>query len=205
MFVSIASWPRILKSRSLKARLSWCCLFALAPLALARAEPAPADQPGAAEKLLPPEPGRKACYQRIYDAAHLRDHPLQKVTELKFFLRVIGYDRQGNYDFKNPDHIAYNFALALKRRNDARPLSTSGDCLGEQCVVDCDGGGATIEKAPTGGAIYLRLLERGISFGGDCDAKAGLFVRPGADDKAFLLEPVPLDVCLSLEKSQLSD
>src|SRR5262249_9672211 len=49
-----------------------------------------AEQPGVtqkwpAEKILPPEPGRKACWRRVYDAKHLAAHPQQKITELTFF------------------------------------------------------------------------------------------------------------------------
>jgi hypothetical protein len=73
-----------------------------------------AEQPAAAqthhwsaEKILPAEPGRKACRRRVYDAKHLAAHPQQKVTELTFFLRVSGYDAGGSYIFKNPDHIYY--------------------------------------------------------------------------------------------------
>jgi hypothetical protein len=50
------------------------------------------EQHWSAEKILPPEPGRKACWRRVYDAKHLTAHPQQKVTELTFFLRVSGYD-----------------------------------------------------------------------------------------------------------------
>jgi hypothetical protein len=117
-----------------------------------------AEQPAAtqmerwsAEKILPPEPGRKACWRRVYDAKHLAAHRQQKVTELTFFLRVSGYDAGGGYVFKNPDHIFYNFAISLKRRGNKRALVTSGDCLGEktvECVVDCDSGGVTIDKLP---------------------------------------------------------
>ena len=105
-----------------------------------------AEQPGAtqkqrwpAEKILPPEPGRKACWRRVYDAKHLAAHPQQKVRGLTFFLRVSGFDAGGAYVFKNPHHILYNFAFSLKRRGNKRALATGGDCLGEKtadCVVD---------------------------------------------------------------------
>jgi hypothetical protein len=113
-----------------------------------------------AEKILPPEPGRKACWRRVYDANHLAAHPQQKVTELTFFLRVSGYDAGGRYVFKNPDHIMYNFAISLKRRGNKRALTTSGDCLGEktvQCVVDCDSGGVTIDNLPSGDGLSIGL------------------------------------------------
>jgi hypothetical protein len=157
-------------------------------------------------KILSSEPGRKACYERTYDAAHLRDRPKQKTTALIFFLRVSGYNSSGDYVFHNPDHIAYNFALSIKRRNDRHPLRTSGDCLGDkiaQCVVDCDGGGVDIEKPGSGSGLVVRLSENGIAFGNDCDTTTGVWVKPGADDKVFHLEPAPLETCESLEKATL--
>ena len=108
-----------------------------------RAEEPGATQKWPAEKILSPEPGRKACWRRVYDAKHLAAHPQQKTTKLTFFLRVSGYDAGGGYVFKNPHHILYNFAFSLKRRG-KRALATGGDCLGGKtadCVVDCDGGG----------------------------------------------------------------
>ncbi len=161
-----------------------------------------------AEKILPAEPGRKACWRRIYDANHLAAHPRQKVAELTFFLRVSGYDAGGNYVFKNPDHIYYNFALSLKRRGDKRALATGGDCLGEttaDCVVDCDGGKVTIDKLPGGERLSISLDDNGIAFGGDCDTTTGTWVTPGADDKVFHLNPAPVDVCKMLDKDYFGD
>jgi hypothetical protein len=163
-------------------------------------------RPWAAAKILSSEPGRKACYERTYDAAHLRDRPKQRTTALIFFLRVSGYNSSGDYLFHNPHHIAYNFALSIKRRNDRHPLRTSGDCLGDkiaQCVVDCDGGGVDIEKPGSGSGLVVRLSENGIAFGNDCDTTTGVWVKPGADDKVFHLEPAPLETCESLEKATL--
>jgi hypothetical protein len=159
-----------------------------------------------AEKILPAEPGRKACWRRVYDAKHLAAHPRQKVTELTFFLRVSGYDVGGNYVFKNPDHIFYNFALSLKRRGDKRALATGGDCLGEKtadCVVDCDGGGVSIDKLPSGDGLSISLHDGGIAFGGDCDTTTGTWVGPGADDKIFRLDKAPDEACTMLEKEWL--
>ncbi len=120
-----------LYAEALRARLAPLLMLLAILLGSAHAR---AEQSGAAqmqhwpaEKILPPEPGRKACWRRIYDVKHLAAHPRQKVTELTFFLRVSGYDVGGHYVFRNPDHIYYNFALSLKRRGDKRALATSGD------------------------------------------------------------------------------
>jgi hypothetical protein len=163
--------------------------------------------PWAAEKILPAEPGRKACFARIYDAKHLRDHPKQKVSALIFFLRVSGYDVRGAYDFQKPDHIMYQFAMEVKRRNDKRRLHTSGDCLGSeiaQCVVDCDRGGVDIEKLSSGDGLAVRLSENGIEIGGHCEGGKGVWIKPGPDDKVFDVEPAPLEVCRPLEKTELN-
>jgi hypothetical protein len=146
-----------------------------------------------AEKILPPEPGRKACWRRVYDTKHLAAHPQQKVTELTFFLRVSGFDAGGGYVSKNPDH-------------NKRALAIGGDCLGEntvECVVDCDGGGVTIDKLPSGDGLSISLDSDGIAFGGDCDTTRGTWVRPGSDDKVFHLDPVSVEACKTLEKEQL--
>ena len=163
--------------------------------------------PWAAEKILPAEPGRKACFARIYDAKHLRDHPKQKVSSLIFFLRVSGYDASGAYDFQKPDHIMYQFAIEVKRRNDKHTLHTSGDCLGSeiaQCVVDCDRGSVDIEKLSSGDGLAVHLSENGIEMGGDCEGGKGVWIKPGADDKVFDVEPAPLEVCRLLEKTELN-
>jgi hypothetical protein len=159
-------------------------------------------------QILPPEAGRKGCWRRVYDAAHLASHPRQTVAEMTFFLRVKAYDAKGNEVALNPDHVFYNFALATKRRDEAKARVTSGDCSGEasmQCVVDCDGGGAVIERASKGEGLVLKLEGEGIAFGNDCDTQRGTFLAPGADDKVFLLEAQPIAACAALERDGLGE
>lgn len=186
---------------------AWLILLVipLNPAGVCAEQPAAARMPHwPAATILPPEPGRTACWRRVYDAKHLNAHPRQTVTELTFFLRVSGNDAGGSDVFKNPDHINYNFALSLKRRGDQHALATSGDCLGDKgadCVVDCDGGGVTIGTLP-GGGLSIRPLVGGIAFG-HSDETPGTWVMPGADDKVFHLDPAPVDACKSLEKTQL--
>ena len=119
--------------------------------------------------------------------------------------RLVGgiYDAGGDYVFKNPHHIFYNFAFSLKRRGNKRALATGGDCLGEvavQCVVDCDSGGVTIDKLPGGDGVSISLRNGGIAFGGDCNTTTGTLVKPGTDDAIFHLDPAPVEACKTLEK-----
>lgn len=158
-------------------------------------------------KILPPEPGREACFRRLYDARHLGAHPRQTITEMVFVMRVEGMDAKGDRVLKNPDHVMYRFALELKRRDDRRPLRTNGECNGDSvadCFVDCDGGGVTVERMAQGGGLTVRLQGEGIAFGNDCDTTRGQFVGPGADDKIFELAPAPAAICLSLERAELA-
>ena len=175
--------------------------FALLGIGPASAVEAHSEQ-SAMEKILAPLPDQKACYHRLYDAHHLSEHPGQKISEMTFLLRVEGLDATGARVLKNPDHIVYQFALSLRRRNDERRLRTSGDCVGgkvAECVVDCDGGGVTLENSSQTGGLRVLLQGEGIAFGNDCDTTRGYFVGPGSDDKAFDLKPAPLTECQSLE------
>ena len=70
-------------------------------------------------------------------------------------------------------------------------------------MVDCDGGGITIDKLPSGDGLSISLHNGGIAFGGDCYMTTGTWVRPGADDKVFHLDPAPEEACKTLQKKQL--
>ena len=178
---------------------------AAAPLAAA-AEPL-TEGLAAVAKIVPPEPGRMACFGRAYDAKHLRDHPRQTVAEMTLLLRVEGLDAKGERVTKKPDRIRYLFALAVKRRGDKAPLMTAGECSGDreaQCAVDCDGGAVFIEPSADGAGLMVRLRDEGIGFGADCDTTRGIFVPPGADDRAFALAPAPAEACWSLDRTKLA-
>ena len=150
----------------------------------------------AVAKILPPEPGRMACYRRMYDERHMAGHPRQTVAEMTFLLRVAGVNANGDPAMSSPVRVNYLFALELRRRGDTRSMATSGDCAGDraaECVVACDGGGVEIE--PRGPGLIVRLRGEGIALGGDCATTRGRFVAPGADDRVFELQPAPMAAC----------
>ena len=184
--------------------------IAAATATLAAAAPSAADPLpkglAAVAKILPAEPGRTACFGRVYDAKHMSDHPRQMVAEMTFLLRVEGLTAKGERVLKNPHHIRYLFALAVKRRGDKAPLMTAGECSGDReaaCAVDCDGGAAYIEPSSSNGELMLRLRDEGIGFGADCDTTRGTFLAPGADDRAFALAPAPAEACWPLDRTML--
>ena len=183
----------------------------LAMLCLGLAVPAMAqDSAPSGNKLLeviPPEAGRKVCYTRRYDAAHLRAHPQQQVTALTLIIRVQQYEDVSRAT-RPEDKVYFHFALSMQRRHEKRTLSTSGGCFGASggitCGVDCDGGGMKLEKLPQADALMMRLDDRGIQMYSDCDG-GGVWVKPGADDRAFRLEKAAESACRALEKRKLGD
>lgn len=199
--------------------LAGVCVLGAGAAALGQAAPAtpggasvtsPPVQHWPAERILPPEPGTRGCWQRVYDARHLAAHPRQRITKMTFLLRVTGYDKNGDVVTRNADRVAYEFAIALQRRGDKRPLRTAGSCQGNpgdpvRCVVDCDGGGVTIDRTDDGKGLEVRLEGEGIAFGNDCDTERGRFVGPGSDDALVRLAAAPGAVCNQLEKSELGD
>ncbi|WP_298357374.1 hypothetical protein [Rhodoblastus sp.] len=190
------------------ARIFILILAAGLNAAPALAASASGPETAAIAAIMAPTPGTKLCFRRVYDAAHLRGHPQQKVRDMTLLLRVVGYDAQGNDVRDKPDHIAFNFALSVRRRGDRKPMTTAGDCSGAEramCAVDCDGGAAFLEKPASGDGLVVKLEGEGIAFGNDCDTTRGVFIAPGEDDKAFLLDRAPREACHRLEKDVLGD
>ena len=102
-----------------------------------------------------------ACFVRVYDAAHLKQHPLQKVGAMKLLLTA---ERMPEDEALN-----YSFRLGVSFRHRPGDFDSSGDCghikgsESEQgktqlgCSVDCDGGGITVELARDNKSILVRL------------------------------------------------
>jgi hypothetical protein len=165
------------------------------------------DRIAALIPILAPQPGNKACYSRAYDAAHLKTHPRQRVTAMKFLLSVAAYDPKPAGATKPEDLYYYTFAMSVLRHGDKRLLHTAGDCnSGDNilCTVDCDGGSVTLDKMPPANTLIVRLNnENGITMFHDCDeGKKAVVVKAGADDKVFRLDKVAADVCKSLEEEK---
>ena len=177
-------------------------LMALCGPATAQGEP----RISALVPILAPQPGNKACYSRAYDAAHMKAHPQQRITAMKFLLSVAAYDPKPTDAVKPEDLYYYTFAMSVARRGDKQSLRTSGDCSGGDnilCVVDCDGGSVALDKMPPANSLIVRLNnENGITMFHDCDEGKGVVVKAGTDDKVFRLDKVGGDACRSLEDDE---
>lgn len=126
---------------------------------------------------------------------------------MTFFLRATGVTESGDYVHSASaayDHVDYHFAMQVQRRHKGA-LRAGGFCHGEEtpsCVVECDGGGVTLERLGAK-SLTLRLMDTGIQMHGNCDDEQAVWVKPGADDKAFRLDKVADAQCKALERSEL--
>ncbi|HLN40749.1 MAG TPA: hypothetical protein VK337_23420 [Xanthobacteraceae bacterium] len=157
-----------------------------------------------------PQPKGYACFVRRYDAAHMAQHPKQKVTVLKLLItaEMVPDDKV----------LEYSFRLGVNFRDRPGDFDSSGDCghaavtkvpdpaetvipAGTDivCAVDCDGGGVTVSLANNDASVIVRPLDRiRIWKGKDFDESAATALNAGADDKVFRLDRTKLDECTPL-------
>lgn len=164
----------------------------------AAAQPVPVGQEGPLAELVPPIHGRKACFARTYDAAHLRAHPAQRVQAM-----ALGVDYHRHQPDKTfPDgQRNYYFTLSATVKGERKQLVSSGECKTSggriSCAMDCDGGGFGLEREPAG-SVKLDMTTYGrlrMSRGCDDSETDTLELRPGADDRTFRLQLAPLGAC----------
>jgi hypothetical protein len=158
------------------------------------------------------KPKAFACFVRRYDAEHMRQHPLQKVTVMKLLIT----------SEKTPDdtYLNYSFRLGVNFRNRSGDFDSSGDCghaptvraLNKDtqdadapsanvdffCGVDCDGGGISVDLAKDNGSVIVKLEAIRIWKGKDFDESAATELKAGADDKVFRLDRASLNECTAL-------
>ena len=172
--------------------------------ALLAAAPAEAAESGFIARFLGAQPSKTAdgfaCFSRVYDPAHLAQHPQQNVKTMTLLAVV---------DPANPDEVQLRFGVTFRSRKGM--LETNGGCAvasGEggaalslttaHCNVDCDGGAIDV-TLKTDGAVLVgipagaRLWKPGAD--SPDDNVHGAF---GPDDKLFRLDRAALGECLPL-------
>ncbi|MGB6172217.1 MAG: hypothetical protein WBG12_09655 [Xanthobacteraceae bacterium] len=162
-----------------------------------------------------PNPKAYACFARQYDAEHLAQHPLQKVSVMKLLIST-----EKDADFPN---LQYAFRLGVSFRDRPGNFDSSGNCghaptikdpdnsdipppdrvtrpagIDFECDVDCDGGGVNVTLADSDNAIILTLDHIRIWKSNAPDAEAAGALQAGADDKVFRLDRTSLNECASL-------
>jgi hypothetical protein len=158
-----------------------------------------------------PQPKAFACFVRAYDAGHLAQHPLQKVSVMKLLITA------EKTDPKEDKVLEYSFRLGVSFRDRPGNFESSGECghaptvrnpdtdppvsggIDFQCNVDCDGGGVTVNLANKDGSVIVKLPERiRIWKGKDPDEAAMSALMAGADDKVFRLDRAEPSQCTAL-------
>ena len=157
-----------------------------------------------------PKPKGYACFVRRYDAAHMAQHPKQKVTVMKLLItaEMVPDDKA----------LEYSFRLGVNFRDRPGDFDSSGDCghaavtkvpdnaeteipagIDISCGVDCDGGGVTVSLANNDASLIVKPIDRiRIWKGKNPDESAATALNAGADDKVFRLDRTKLDECTPL-------
>lgn len=187
-------------------------LILLALLALATPSPA-ADDP--LLKIVPPKDGAGVCFERRYDAAHLKRNPRQQTTHILLSFRYQGHDGT---------HIE---RIALTRRGRAPLLYFAGGCDwseranrntsgqrlmdnypkddGYACIALTapnsarEGGYFLIDLAADGRSATLYLASPIESMKGDDGRSSQGEVHLGRADRVFRLRRTDASACRTLE------
>jgi hypothetical protein len=148
--------------------------------------------------------GGDACFGRVYDAAHLKAHPGQKVTRI-FFL--YGHDPVSRPNEEPGNGIAdagYNGFMTTTVRGARKPEWVGGWCGKAEegadihCGMECDRTMATL-KLDAQGRLIVRNVDRDIYLGPGAEDELGTKEYEkqalGTDDDGFRLDRRPLADC----------
>jgi hypothetical protein len=160
---------------------------------------------------------KEACFGRVYDQAHLRAHPQQKVTSIHILRSLSERPQAENWEpnqreeaikrFQESGETAVSaFVTFRDRRGYFHNSLTCGrdDKGGMHCFIECDGGSFAIKRESATTAL---LTNNGFVLVGGCgeEVESGkeVFFDPGKDDKVFRLETKPVAVCRAEEQKAI--
>jgi hypothetical protein len=154
-------------------------------------------------RLMGKAPGSKtyACFSRVYDAAHLAAHPVQKATSMKVLVKM-----ENDKETRQP---TFHFMMGVTKRASKTLLTTAGDCgqlrdgkeegpvtrLG--CGVECDGGGLGIAMGEDNRSIGVSIERIRVSPNG-VSAEEGGGDFGGDDDQLFRLDRTAVADCANI-------
>lgn len=158
--------------------------------------------------------GKEMCFGRVYDDTHLKSHPKQRVTSFHLF-RDFSPDPNTESEPSTPQELLEQDGqdgnvnvTAYVRLRDRKGVFFNGLSCRKydgtvRCGIDCDGGGFKLRTSNTS----LTLQNEGFVVVGGCGASEDEqdrteFVKPGADDKTFRLDPKPIAECATLRESE---
>lgn len=157
---------------------------------------------------------KEVCFGRVYGDMHLKLRPKQLVTSLHIF-RDLDPDQNTEDEpltreelLKSDGDSGVNVSAFVRFKNrkgvfwNTLNCTRSADGKVTRCGIDCDGGSFDLEPRQQS----LLLTNNGFVLIGGCGASEEeyenkVFFSPGADDKIFRLEPLPLEHCTALRES----
>lgn len=134
--------------------------------------------------------GGTPCYARIYDEAHLKAHPQQRVKAIEFEMT--------KENASGTPNTAENFELGfgIKTTRSAGWYTGLAICKDNGAAIDCflEGDGGRFSLTPDqDGAMRLATGDYGIALEGDKDVLE--LSGTEGDDKVFILTPTERPVC----------
>lgn len=149
-----------------------------------------------AERALTDHFGKGAsCYERQYTAEHLKSHPQQTVSYIKFEHKEFDYG--GNRFNANTGLVI--FELTAQFTDSKRKFSNGGECRPDngklRCQIECDGGGFVLEHK-NADSLLLKTGRHGIAISG-CDASNFKNISRETDDKVFLIHRLSRNKCVT--------
>ena len=141
-----------------------------------------------------------ACYTRVYDAAHLKAHPLQNVRDMTLLV-------ESRFDDESAERN-YTLAMGVHFRKLTTQLMANGGCSGSidgqsllNCGIDCDGGQIDV-RLKDANRILVDIPYGARTWNPEDDEDTPPDAPPAAqfgdDDKTFLLSRAALDQCVDL-------
>jgi hypothetical protein len=161
--------------------------------------------------------GGDACFQRVYDAAHLAKNPRQHVTSMTLWIN-------------GSPKASGNVALALTRRNDPQAVFLAAGCdweeykpgqkswmtifkkrAGAGCITLAvpdvfeassaeEGGGVILDPTPDGKSLTV-YLDDSQSMVKRANRAKPVSLELGADDRVFLLRRTDLKNCTAAKEA----
>ena len=157
---------------------------------------------------------RDACFGRVYDAAHLKAHPKQKVSSIHV-LRSLEQRREAENwtpdaraesirNFREDGQASVTAFVNFRDRKGTFHNALTCDQEtreGVRCMIECDGGSFRLTRS---GANSVLLHNNGFVLVGGCgeEIEEGQerHFDPGADDKVFRLDNRPVAACRAEEQ-----
>ncbi|RWD60324.1 MAG: hypothetical protein EOS36_21495 [Mesorhizobium sp.] len=150
--------------------------------------------------------GADVCFGRIYDGAHLKAHPHQKVARIFFYY---GHDpvSRPNEEPSALGDAAYNGFLTTTVRGARKPEWAAGWCnkedpgdkaSGIRCGMECDRTLASL-KVDDKGRLILSNVQPDVYLDAGAEEDLGKAKYNeqalGSEDDNFRLDPMPADTC----------